>query len=596
MGFIADMFNSNKGAGFEAKAADITNATTPEQLAQSQAQTQQGLGQQQAFLQALQGQNGIGNQSSVFNQLQNVASGQGPNPAQTALANATGQNVANQAALMGSQRGASQNAGLMARQAANQGANIQQQAAGQAANMQANQSLNALNQMGGIAGQQVNQQAGTLQNYNQNAQNNQAAQMNAQNAFNQNNVAMQSNMNNANQAIAAGNQKAQGDLFGGLMSGVGSAISSVAMSDENQKKNITNADGQIQQFLDNTGAHQYEYKNPSLPGTSPGQHISPMAQELEKSKLGSQMVQESPNGKMVDYHKAAPVMMAALSQINKRLEAMEKGSKSASTEPRKMAEGGMTQVSDQGANAQLTGLQVADMSGFKKGVDNLTGAATAPLKSPMGGSQDITPQGEGTPMAGDPMQAVPEMPGAMPSIPGMPAGMPMLAANGGAVPAPMSGYDAYMANRAAQEARGIPPASPAPYGRGQVQDINQANPAVDPAWVEQQRQAAQMAKGVQSKDSEIARRTRAGVEQTFGAGMANGGQAKSYVGDRLKNGGHVPGKPKTKGDDYKNDTVKALLSPGEIVIPRSIAQGRNAPKKAAEFVAAILAKQGMKRK
>ena len=36
--------------------------------------------------------------------------------------------------------------------------------------------------------------------------------------------------------------------------------------------------------------------------------------------------------------------------------------------------------------------------------------------------------------------------------------------------------------------------------------------------------------------------------------------------------GKVPGKAKVKGDSLKNDVVKVLLSPGEIVIPRSKAQ------------------------
>ena len=37
-------------------------------------------------------------------------------------------------------------------------------------------------------------------------------------------------------------------------------------------------------------------------------------------------------------------------------------------------------------------------------------------------------------------------------------------------------------------------------------------------------------------------------------------------------GGHVPGKAKVEGDSLKNDTVPAMLSPGEIVIPRTAAQ------------------------
>jgi hypothetical protein len=78
-------------------------------------------------------------------------------------------------------------------------------------------------------------------------------------------------------------------------------------------------------------------------------------------------------------------------------------------------------------------------------------------------------------------------------------------------------------------------------------------------------------------------------------GFAHGGQAKAYVGDRLmNNGGKVPGKAKHKGDDYRNDTVKALLSPGEIVLPNSVTQSKDPVKAAAKFVEAIVAKQGLK--
>lgn len=49
----------------------------------------------------------------------------------------------------------------------------------------------------------------------------------------------------------------------------------------------------------------------------------------------------------------------------------------------------------------------------------------------------------------------------------------------------------------------------------------------------------------------------------------------------------IPGKAKFKGDTRSNDTVPALLSPGEIVLPRSVAQAPDAPQKAMKFVDAI---------
>ena len=49
----------------------------------------------------------------------------------------------------------------------------------------------------------------------------------------------------------------------------------------------------------------------------------------------------------------------------------------------------------------------------------------------------------------------------------------------------------------------------------------------------------------------------------------------------------IPGKAKFKGDTRSNDTVPALLSPGEIILPRTVAQAEDAPEKAKDFVSAI---------
>lgn len=155
--------------------------------------------------------------------MQNIASGEGPNPAQAMLSQATGQNVANQAALMAGQRGASSNAGLMARQAANVGANAQQQAGGQAAVMQANQSLGALGQMGQMANQQVGQQQQALQGYNQFAQGQQQNLLNA--IGGQNNAAV--GLNAAQTDLKKGQAAGQADMFGNLMGAVGTAVGGI---------------------------------------------------------------------------------------------------------------------------------------------------------------------------------------------------------------------------------------------------------------------------------------------------------------------------------------------------------------------------------
>lgn len=240
MSFIKGIFSGKKGSNFQAGNVALDNAGVgSEQTGLANNQVQSSIEQQQNFVNQLQAQQagvaaqqqGLGNLNDIYAQQQAVANGQGPNPAQAELAQATGANVANQAALMAGQRGAGQNVGLMARQAAQQGGALQQQAAGQGATMQAQQSLAALNQLGGLANsqaaigsQQVGEQQGALGQLGAQANAQQQNLLNATNQLNQNKVAMQSNMNNANQATAATNAKNQQ----GILSKVGGAVSKIA--------------------------------------------------------------------------------------------------------------------------------------------------------------------------------------------------------------------------------------------------------------------------------------------------------------------------------------------------------------------------------
>lgn len=82
--------------------------------------------------------------------------------------------------------------------------------------------------------------------------------------------------------------------------------------------------------------------------------------------------------------------------------------------------------------------------------------------------------------------------------------------------------------------------------------------------------------------------TSSGIMGMFGMGGMGG------MGG-MSDGGKVPGKAKVFGDDERNDTVPAMLSPGEIVIPRSIALRPNADSAAARFVRAVQAKGGARK-
>lgn len=227
MGAIGGLLGISGGAagtGFAApQAANITNPTDATQISNSYTGTQSALQQQQSLLNALQGQNGIQNQSNVYNQLQGVANGTGPNPAQAQLAQATGANTANQAALMAGQRGSGANAGLIARQAAQQGGANQQNAAGQAATLQANQSLNALGQLQNTASNQVaNQIAGTGAVTGAQTGEQQSL-LNAQQGFNSSQVTNQAGVNSANAALAQTSMQGQQALIGGLTNAAGPA-------------------------------------------------------------------------------------------------------------------------------------------------------------------------------------------------------------------------------------------------------------------------------------------------------------------------------------------------------------------------------------
>ncbi len=74
--------------------------------------------------------------------------------------------------------------------------------------------------------------------------------------------------------------------------------------------------------------------------------------------------------------------------------------------------------------------------------------------------------------------------------------------------------------------------------------------------------------------------------------LARGGN----VGGKLKAGGKVPGTPKVNHDAYKNDTVTAKLSPGEVVIDLNTLKDKGKLGSMARFVAANIERKKAGRK
>lgn len=79
--------------------------------------------------------------------------------------------------------------------------------------------------------------------------------------------------------------------------------------------------------------------------------------------------------------------------------------------------------------------------------------------------------------------------------------------------------------------------------------------------------------------------------------LAGAGKEAGWWGNKEKkraaHGGRIEGDAEVDGDSYENDTVEALLSPGEIVVPRTKAKD---PKKAKSFIDDVFEQEKLDKK
>lgn len=97
----------------------------------------------------------------------------------------------------------------------------------------------------------------------------------------------------------------------------------VEMSDENQKDDLLSGNEKVKQFLDNLNPVTFKYKDTSLPGTRPGTQLGILAQDMEKSDLGKQLVHNTENGKMVDFGGAIPALTASTALLYKEVKKLK---------------------------------------------------------------------------------------------------------------------------------------------------------------------------------------------------------------------------------------------------------------------------------
>lgn len=263
-------------------------------------------------------------QQQLMGQLQAQANGTGPSLAAAQLKSAASRSLANQLAAAASQRGgsvAAQQRALVMQQGAT-GRDLAAQSA-EARMAEAGQARQQLGQML----QNEQQLSDTLAaNYLQKGYDFATATKMAQQQL----ALAQAGMNQQNNMAK---YQGQQQMMGGLMSGAASLGSAMAMapalaSDERQKENVSDAKTDTKKFLDALSAKSYNYKDTSVPGTAEGRRYGIMAQDLEKSEMGKSLVKDGPDGvKRIDTTQGFGAVLAAQSELNKRLKALERKKK-----------------------------------------------------------------------------------------------------------------------------------------------------------------------------------------------------------------------------------------------------------------------------
>lgn len=115
-----------------------------------------------------------------------------------------------------------------------------------------------------------------------------------------------------------------GVTTGGLsevLPSLGVQLPSFSWSDKSLKKDVKKLDSkEIKDMLDNIAAFSYKYKN-SKHGE--GKRTGVMAQDLKKSKAGSDMVVKKEEGMAIDNNKAISTLLAAVSDMHNRMKKIE---------------------------------------------------------------------------------------------------------------------------------------------------------------------------------------------------------------------------------------------------------------------------------
>jgi hypothetical protein len=257
-------------------------------------------------------------QMQQAHQLMGIASGQQKGAGELAAQRQVQTALAGQQAQARMARGG--NAALAYRDAARNGAGIGLAGAGMAQQAALQDQTNAqgllTNALGQARGQDQQMQLANLD-----------AQLKARGMDDQQRVALLSQLTGMNAAqlqaqIGAYSAAAQDKgLAGSMLAATGQVIGAAAMaSDERLKRNISDGDNAVDEMLENLKPYRYSYIDERF---GKGPRLGIMAQDMERSAAGRDVVTETTDGKMLDVNKALSATLAAASRLHQRLRKVE---------------------------------------------------------------------------------------------------------------------------------------------------------------------------------------------------------------------------------------------------------------------------------
>lgn len=108
---------------------------------------------------------------------------------------------------------------------------------------------------------------------------------------------------------------------GGALSGAASGGAMALASDKNVKENINPADKKVYDMLSKLKPVSFDYKDPK---NGEGEQTGIIAQDLEKSKAGNNLVEDTPDGKQVKAIPSIGALFSAVANLHHRLDKIEK--------------------------------------------------------------------------------------------------------------------------------------------------------------------------------------------------------------------------------------------------------------------------------